>query len=387
MGDREREKNGRCSINSGDRRSVGVEEELLLVDSATGRALAVSSTALGEAEADEGPAGDTALTGELQRQQIETNSRPCLSLGELEAELRRCRRAAADAAETAGARVAALGTSPLPVAPLVSPDARYQQMVDEFALTARQQLICGCHIHVGVCSDEEGTAVLDRIRGWLPTLLALSANSPFWQGEDSGYASFRSQLSARWPSSGPTQLFGSAEAYHATVRMMVDSATILDEGMIYFDARLSSRYPTIEVRVPDVCLLVEDAVLLAALARALVETAAREWRQGMPPAPLRVEPLRLAMWRAGRSGLDEELIGPTGRPVPAEDAVHSLIGHVTPALHDLGDFEVVRELTSALLGRGNGAGFQRAIHRRGEGLAAVVAGAAAHTLGVARESI
>ena len=126
--------------------------------------------------------------------------------------------------------------------------------------------------------EPEGVAVLDRIRGWLPCLLALSANSPFWQGHDSGYASFRSQVWGRWPSAGPTGLFGSAETYHATTRAMIASRTILDLGMVYFDARLSAQHPTVEVRVADVCLDADDAVLMAGLVRALVDTAARSWR-------------------------------------------------------------------------------------------------------------
>nr|MDQ3579198.1 glutamate--cysteine ligase [Actinomycetota bacterium] len=286
-------------------RSVGVEEELLLVDPDTGRALAVSGAVLRAAAARNGGDGDhDALEAEFTRQQIETNTRPCLSLDELSAELRRCRRAAADAAQAAGAQVAALATSPTPVSPEITRDDRYQRMLDAFGLTAQQQLTCGCHIHVEVDSDEEGVAILDRIRGWLPALLALSANSPYWQGEDSSYASFRTQVWTRWPSAGPTALFGSASAYHATVRSMIESGTVLDAGMIYFDARLSHRYPTVEVRVSDVCLVADDAVLLGALTRALVETAAREWQAGEPPVPLRVELLRLASWRAARSGLD-----------------------------------------------------------------------------------
>jgi glutamate---cysteine ligase / carboxylate-amine ligase len=361
-------------------RSVGVEEELLLVDPDDGRALAVATAVLQEATLHDERAGDV-LTSELARQQIETNTRPCTSLDELGAELRRWRRAAAEAAESRGARVVALATSPLPVVPSITPKPRYREMIDKFGVTAEQQLTCACHIHVEVSSDEEAVAVLDRLRGWLPVLLALSGNSPFWQGEDTGYASFRSQVWNRWPCAGPTELFGSAEHYHATVRAMIESDTVLDEGMIYFDARLAQSFPTVEVRVADVCLHPDDAILLAGLTRALVETAARAWKAGQPPTSQRVELLRLAGWRAARSGLDGSLIDAGGRPAPAQRVVRALLEHVTPALQDSGEYDVVHDLTDAVLGRGNGSMLQREVYRRGGSLAEVVACAVTRSAG------
>ena len=148
--------------------------------------------------------------------------------------------------------------------------------------------------HVGISDADEGVAVLDRAGPWLATLLALSANSPFWQGQDSEYASFRYQVWGRWPSSGPAGPFGTARAYRETIEQMVASGTLIDPGMVYFDARLSERYPTVEIRIADVCLRAEDAVLIAALARALVETEARDWREGKPAPQARTEVLRLA---------------------------------------------------------------------------------------------
>ncbi|MGH3510746.1 MAG: carboxylate-amine ligase [Pseudonocardiaceae bacterium] len=354
-------------------RSVGVEEELLLVDPDSGRALALAAAVLRKANDGGQPVDEQALTSELTRQQLETNTRPCTSLDEVSAELRRCRRAANEAAGGKGARIAALASSPLATEPSISSSPRYQRMVDEFGLTAEEQLTCGCHVHVEIDSEPEGVAVLDRIRGWLPCLLALSANSPFWQGHDSGYASFRSQVWGRWPSAGPTGLFGSAETYHATTRAMIASRTILDLGMVYFDARLSRQHPTVEVRVADVCLDADDAVLMAGLVRALVDTAARCWRAGVPAVPIRTELLRLASWRAARSGLDGDLVDPAGRPAPAAQVIGALVDHVRPVLDDYGDLEVVEELVGTVLSRGNGAHAQRRIYRTGGQLADIVA--------------
>lgn len=154
-------------------------------------------------------------------------------------------------------------------------------------------------------------AVLDRIGPWLSVLLALSANSPFWQGQDSSYASLRYQAWGRWPGSGPAGPFRTAQSYHETVRQMVQTGTLLDEGMVYFDARLSGHYQTIEIRVADVCLRADDTVRIASLARALVETEARAAREGKAASRMRIELLRLAAWRASRSSLDGVLLSPS----------------------------------------------------------------------------
>jgi glutamate---cysteine ligase / carboxylate-amine ligase len=359
-----------------DSRSVGVEEEFLLVEPETGRPKAVAGTVLQAS----GPEAGTDLEGELQQQQLETNSRPCHSLEELQRELHRCRASAATAADRAGAQVAALATLPLPVDPQPLRSSRYERMAELFGLTAHEQLTCGCHVHIEISSAEEGVAVLDRARPWLATLLALSGNSPFWQGRDSDYASFRYQVWGRWPSSGPAEPFGTSRAYRETIEQMVASGTLIDAGMVYFDARLSERYPTLEIRIADVCLRAEDAVLIAALARALVETEARSWRAGMPVRQTRTEVLRLAGWRASRSGLDGALLHPaTGKPEAASAVVGMLIDHCREALADAGDADTVAGLLAALLARGNGASFQRAAYRRSGRLADVISSAVAVT--------
>ena len=132
----------------------------------------------------------------------------------------------------------------------------------------------------------------------------------------------------RWPSSGPAGPFGTAQAYREAIEEMVRSETIIDPGMVYFNARLSDRYPTIEVRIADGCLRTSDAVLIAGLVRALVETEARAWRDGKPAPRARTELLRLAAWRASRSGLNGALLSPRdGKPEPAAAVVTALVEH------------------------------------------------------------
>ena len=371
-------------------RTVGVEEELFLVDADTGRPRAVAAEVLRVAAAhgdlgdgvDRGAVDRGAMVHELQQEQLETYTPPESEMARLADDLRCWRDTAIANAAEVGARVVASGTSPLPVVPQLVHTTRYEQMAERFGLTTSEQLTCGCHVHVSVDSLDEAVGVVDRIRVWLPVLLALSANSPFWSGRDTGYASFRSQAQARWPTSGPTELFGSVEAYRRHLADVLESGVPLDEGMVYTDARISRHYPTVEVRVPDVCLDVRDAVLVAALCRGLVETAAREYAAGEPPPQVSTTALRLADWQAGKSGITGALVDPlTSRPRPAGHVIDALVAHVSEALRDTADEALVDEGVSRLFVRGTGAARQRSVLEKTGDLDVVVADLAHATAG------
>lgn len=352
-------------------RTVGVEEELLLVDPDSGEPKALSAAVLARAEAAD--AEQDVFEKELYGQMLEFATHPQTDMAELGAEIVRCRKEAARHAGEIGCAVAALATSPLPVSPSIGMNHRYQWLAEQYGIATQEQLVCGMHVHVAVDSDEEGVAVLDRIRPWLPVLVAISGNSPFWQGKDTRYDSYRSRVWDRWPSAGPTGLFRSAERYHRLVADMVATGVILDEKMAYFDARLSERYPTVEIRVADVCLHAGTARLVATLARALVETAAREWRAGVAPVDHSVSLLRLAAWQAARTGPGAELLHPhTMRRLPARSVLGALLDHVSDALADTGDLEQARDLLDTLLTRGNGARTQRELLERTGSLREIV---------------
>ena len=319
------------------------------------------------------------LEKELKQEQIETSTHPCERLDDLADELRRGRAAADASARQAGARIAAVATAPGILGSEVFEEPRALRMGREFGPLVDDQLTCGCHVHVEVADDDEGVRVIDHLRSWTAVLLALSANSPFWNRRDTGYSSFRTQVWYRWPTAGPTAPFGDAATYHRVVDDLVSSGTILDSGMIYFDARLSARYPTVEVRVADVCLDVEDAVLQAALVRALAETALARGRSGPQP---RAELLRVASWRAARTGLTGDLIHPlTGRPAPAATVVGALLAHVSPALEACGELDRVRSRLDHLLSEGTGADVQRRWRQAGADDGDLLARAAERTLG------
>ncbi|MDQ0731199.1 carboxylate-amine ligase [Arthrobacter sp. B1I2] len=348
-------------------RRVGVEEEFLIVDGACGYPVALGGTLQRVAEYPN-------LSSEMKQEQIETCTFPRLTLSEIAQDITAGRRNADALARLAGARAVALATSPLPVDSTVAPGERCGQLMERYGLTAVEQLTCGCHVHVEIESDEEGVAILDRIRIWLPVLQALASNSPFWNGTDSGYAGYRSQAWNRWPTTGPSGIFGSAAAYHAHVRQILGSAVPLDKASLYFDARLSDRHPTVEVRVADVCLFADDAVLVAALVRALAETAVRQWRDGVSPAPVPAAQLRLASWQASRFGLETDLLDPVaGEPRSASDVLAALLDHVRPVLEEQGELATVELLLFQVMTRGTGAIAQREGFVRTGGLPGMIA--------------
>jgi carboxylate-amine ligase len=345
-------------------RTVGVEEELLLVDARDSHTKPAADEVVAEANRDASFEASQ-FEREFKREQVETASTPCESAEELRSELRRLRAELAEAARSKDANVAALATNPLPGRPTPTNERRYEEMTRQFGLLAHLQLTCAQHVHVSIASKDEGVAVLDRIRPWLAILTALSANSPFWLGEDTGYASYRTVLWGQWPTAGPNELFGDAGAYERAVSDLLASETMLDRGMVYFDARLSASYPTVEIRVADVCQHVDDAVAIALLSRALVDTAAHDWRAGIAPADVRVGLLQAATWRAARSGMTGDLVDVArARAVPAWTLAAEFLEHLQPALHRYGDEDVTRSALSAVRERGTGASLQRAAFAR-----------------------
>ena len=342
-------------------RRMGVEEELFLVDVETARLRPVSDRVLRtDEELNTGDEPIPVVQQELFLEQVETATEPCVTLDEITDQLRDARRRADKAAQTAGAAIAAAGTV-IDEPAMLTPKGRYQRMAELHGMTTLESLICGTHVHVEIADDTEAVHVLDRIRPWLPVLLALSANSPFWRGQDTGYASFRAQVVRRWPSAGATEPFETPQAYREAVADLIRTGAAVDEAMVYFDARLAARYPTLEIRVADTCTDLSDTVLLAALSRALVETAAGQ--RELPP--WRAETLRGATWRASRWGLSRDLVHPLERTLaPAFDVLDALVGHVHDALDRAGDTGTVRTAIDRLRMRGTGSVRQRAAQAR-----------------------
>lgn len=358
--------------------TIGVEEEFLLVDPDSGEPVARNRAVAERAERD-----GVELQLELAGCQVETATRVTSTTGELRTELRRLRGVAADAAESAGARLLAVGLPPtVPHSFPVTDTPRYRRISERFGMIAHEQGICGCHVHVEVPNRDAAIHVSNRLRPWLPYLLALTANSAIYRSADTGHASWRSVLWSRWPSAGPPPHFESAAEYDATVAMMQDAGAMIDEGQVYWDVRPSADYPTVEVRVSDVPATVEETTVYAAIVRALVMTVLDEERQGQPCTPLTPHALRVAYWKAARDGLAGEVVDLTGghAAVPVARALEDMVERVRPALVAAGDDELVGEALTRVLDDGNGATRQRAAWERRHDVADVLAESASATV-------
>ncbi len=304
---------------------------------------------------------------ELQLSQVESVTPVCRTLAEVRGHISRNRRELAAAAGVEDRRLVALGSHPFSHwhEDQITPKPAYLGLERDYQQVAREQLVCGSHVHVGIGDPEMAVQVMNRMRLWLGPILALSANSPFWLSADTGYASFRTEVWTRWPMAGVPERFDSLAEYAALVDTLLVTGAIDDPARIYWDVRLSARFPTVEVRVTDVCLSVDEAVMMAGLCRALARTCEDEAARGEPEARPRHELLRAAKWRAARYGLSADLIDVAGRrSLPAKDLVRDLLERVRPALEEDSDWDEVSVLVDETLAGGNGAARQREVFAR-----------------------
>ncbi|MER7007128.1 YbdK family carboxylate-amine ligase [Dactylosporangium sp. NPDC000555] len=357
--------------------TVGVEEEFLLLEP-DGAVAPVSAGVLGVTS------GDDRVRHEYTAYQLETVSGVHTRLDRLHDELAELRRTAARAAELAGARLVAAGAPPFRRGPLetLTDDPRYRRLADRFpGATAAAAGTCGCHVHVGVADRDLAVGVLGRLRPWLAPLLALTANSPCADGADSGYGSFRYEARRHWPTFRAPEVWTDARDYDRAIEALISGGTALDIGGVHLLARLSGRYPTIEVRIADTCLSVHDTVLLAGIVRALVATLIDDIRRGRiaetTPSALEVEDDLAAAARHGLVGR-----GPRpGRPsVAIADQLRVLLRKVTPALGESGDAVAVHSRLGWLGRHGTGAERQRSLLRHDPRPDAFVAALAGHTV-------
>jgi carboxylate-amine ligase len=360
--------------------TLGVEEELHVATAGTGRLVSRGPEVLGRAAPD---AEDGGAVAELTLSQVETVTSVASGVEDVVKRAAGLRAAVAHGAHGLGLELHASGTPVLgdPDEQEVAPDERYQALRTRAAGLVREQLIAGMHLHVGTAppgtlvgeaDDDARVAVVDALRPWLPALVAMTANSPYFLGRDTGFASYRQVHLQRWPVAGPPPRTGDAAGWDAAVRSVVEAGVVDDASFVYWDVRLATRFPTVEVRVADVVPTVDDAALLVALVRGLAARVLAERADGGPaaadptlPQAVQQHALRAAMWRAARYGLQDRLVDPgTGALVAAPLVVRALYEAALPGLERCGDVDVAREGMRRLARDGNGAQRQRAAYER-----------------------
>ncbi|MGW2672558.1 carboxylate-amine ligase [Streptomyces sp. NPDC001272] len=338
--------------------TMGVEEEFLLVDERTLRVVPAAPLVLATA------AGlPQQLHPEGTRYQVEISTPVADSAITLREELAALRRTLAAAARAHGCRLLA---APSPVVAVEGPlhltddEPRQREQHRRFGALTDTLVSCGRHIHIGTLDVDTAVAVSNRVRPWLPTLIALAANSPFWGGRDTGHSSWRAMAWSGWPSAGPPPHFPSTAHFRRSVQTLLGSGAALDTKMVYWDLRPSGNWPTLEIRAPDMSPDIDTAVLQAELGRALVSSALRDIAEQRPDRPIRDDVLRLARWRAAHDGLEGFGLDPyTGAELPAADLAEALLDLVAPDLAAAGDLDHAAKTLAGLLRDGSGAHRQR----------------------------
>lgn len=352
------------------RRPMGVEEEFFLLDPESSHLLPVADRVIGRWQGRNraGPGQTAAEPGfqrELFQEQIEMATPPCRSREQLQASLVGGRRLLAASARAESALLMATGLSIVALTEgTLSRDERYARIVDIYGRAA-QTLMCATQVHVEVVSPVEGARVVEGMRPWFPFLVALTANSPVHEEQDTGHDSWRSRLREMWPSTGFPQAVGGPDDYARLERRLLEWGVAQDVGTINFAARISDRYPTVEIRVADACTDVRDAVLLAVLVRAMVDALSHDAQKAQPAPPWLDAELRAAHWRAGRYGLSGPLVHPVEQVLSPSTAIcEYLTQWLGEALECNEDLDFVSSQLDRLLREGNGAEQQRRVLRR-----------------------
>jgi carboxylate-amine ligase len=361
-------------FGSGRPFTLGVEEEYMLLDAGSFELVQRVESIL---RAERGGEFADLVAPELFESLVEFHTPVCDTVADAARELERLRRHAVDAARALGLRLGSAGTHPFSLFEhqQVTDRDRYHALLDELQYAARRELIFGLHVHVGVDDPDRAIRIVNALQGHLCELVALSANSPFWRGEPTGFASCRHLIFAAFPRSGPPPRFESYEEYADVVDMLVRAGCIEDYTRIWWDVRPHPRLGTVEVRVMDAVSRVEDAVALTAYVQALVRRYAEDDEAGRPLSGCHPVVTHESKWRAARYGLRAIVVDPDeGGAVPVRQLIERTLAELAPHAGELGcadELDAVRRILSD----GNGA--ERQLRAYAEGGVRAVAEAIA----------
>ncbi len=350
--------------------NIGIEEEYQIIDPETRELRSYVQQFLEQGRA----ILPDQLRPEFLQSQVEAGTRVCNDVDEARDELIRIRRSVLRLAEDAGLWVAAAGTHPFSswVQQRVSPFGRYPELVRFLQDVGRQLLIFGMHVHIGIEDKELLIDIMNQLRYFLPHVLALSSSSPFWHGRDTGLKSYRSVVFENLPRTGIPQQFESYASYRNYVDTLLTTGSIAEPTHVWWDVRPSEKFPTLEIRIPDMCTRVEETLCLVALIQAVtaklvqLRQANQSWRL------YRKHLIDENKWRALRYGTEGKLIDfGKKREVAFPILIDEILGWVDDVVDELGSREEI-EYAHTILREGTSADRQLAIYQQTDDLRAVV---------------
>jgi carboxylate-amine ligase len=356
---------------SGPSYTLGVEEELMIVDAET-LDLSNSIEGLLSDLREAGTQGE--VKPELMESVCEIATTPCNTTREVGEQLRTLRRTVQQVATQRGLRIGSAGTHPFALwedQRIVS-RPRYRDLIAGLQFVARQEIIFGIHVHVGLDDPDKAIHVTNGMRVHLPLLLALSANSPFWRGDQTGLDSTRTPIFRAFPRVGIPPRYDDFEDWSARIDFMTGSRVISDYTYLWYDVRPHPNFGTVEVRVMDSQTRVEHTIALAALIQAMVKELAEHYEAGNPLSRYPYEMLDENKWLAARHGLGGSLVDlPDIGRVPVPELARRLLERLAPHAEELGSTEDL-EFIEDILENGNGASRQAVVYAANHDLREVV---------------
>jgi carboxylate-amine ligase len=337
--------------------SLGIEEELMILDGETHELVNAI-----EAMLDSSPKGQ--IKPELMESVLEISTDPCADMGEADEQLRALRRQVSQIAAAKGMAIGSAGTHPFAMweDQRIVARPRYRDIISALRFVARQELIFGMHVHVGVDGPDKAIHVANGMRVHLPVLLGLSANSPFWRAQATGMASFRTPIFRAFPRVGIPPTYDDWDDYVARIEFMTRAGVIQDYTYLWHDVRPHANFGTVEVRVMDSQTHIEHSLGLAALVQAMVKELAEHFDAGKKLSEYPYEMLDENKWLAARHGLEGELVDlPSSDRVTTRELARRLLDRMREHCQDLGS-ESELEAVEDLLARGNGAARQVVVY-------------------------
>jgi carboxylate-amine ligase len=357
--------------------TLGIEEELMIVEESSHELVNAIESLLEDA-----PDGE--IKPELMESVLEIATKPCADTREAGAQLRALRRQVRDTAARHGLTVGSAGTHPFAKweDQRIAARTRYRELVSALRFVARQELIFGLHVHVGVDDPDKAIHVTNGMRVHLPVLLALSANSPFWRGDVTGLASTRMPIFRAFPRVGVPPPWRDWAHFEREIEFMVSSGVMADYTYLWYDVRPHPRLGTVEIRACDAQTRVEHTLALAALIQAMVKELCEHYEAGRQLGEYPWQMLDENRWLAARHGLDGELVDlPSSERVATKALARRLVDRLRPHAEDLGSANELEGIEDLLV-KGNGAARQLLVYEANSDLREVMAEIVGATAGV-----